>query len=496
MSARAVVPAATAAARIALLERRLGRRVAPAPDPERLEPAPSLLEGDAGRRARLRRALGEEPLLGPDARLRYAFGGGLGEALRRRAPGQDPVPDAVVLPRDEAAVLRLLAEAAALDLAVAVHGRGTQSAPPPRPAGRAGWLALGTEHLVGAPRLDCVRHAVTVAGGVTLGALERALRLRGFTLDADPATPPGRSVGGWLAGGGWDVEGPAPADVLLAARVATPEGVLCAEGADAALLAGSGGRLGVVVEATLRVRARPPVEVGRRLVRPLDEVLAALRTLGEAEPHALAAGADELAAPPAEGRRGWRRPRYADASPTLLGVRVRGDRAARRRALRALRAAAGARAAAAPPDQGFAAAPDAALREALLARGVGLGSVAARAPWTALPDLTCAVRRAVEAALEVHAGGGVVRIRARGAGADVRVALDLLYPVDPAHPVKPWAALREAAAAALHRAGAWTAPVHADTRGGRGLAATARRAYAAAVDPRAVLQASEAREAR
>ncbi|MDX1648837.1 MAG: FAD-binding protein, partial [Myxococcota bacterium] len=323
MIPRAAVPAAEAAARIALLERRLGRRPAPAPDPEPPSASPSRL--DARVRAHLRRALGDEPLRDELARRRYAFGAGLGEDLRRRAPAADPLPDAVVLPADEAALLRLLAEAAAHGLAVSVRGRGTQRGALARPDDRP-WLVLGTGHLVGTPRLDPEARTVTVAGGVPLGEVERAVRGRGFTLDADPATPPDRSVGGWLAGGGWDVEGPAPPDVLVAARVATPEGVLRVDDGETAwgLLAGSAGRLGVVAEATLRVRPRPRGEAGRRQVRPhLAEALAVLRAIGESGaegPDAPAVGLAECAPSASPGARAlrlpFRRRREDEAAPT------------------------------------------------------------------------------------------------------------------------------------------------------------------------------------
>ena len=180
-------------------------------------------------------------------------------------------PARVVSPADAAEVAVVLALAADTGLAVVARGGGghLDRGAPPRALDLVidmGRLAAISEHEPGDMR-------VTVEAGCTLGTLEAALAPSGQWLPLDPAGGSKVSIGGLIAA---DLHGPLrPSqgrvrDLLLGLRLATPEGRLVSGGGKVVknvagydlpkLHVGALGTLGIVVEATFRLRPCPRSE--------------------------------------------------------------------------------------------------------------------------------------------------------------------------------------------------------------------------------------------
>ena len=119
-------------------------------------------------------------------------------------------------------------------------------------------------------RLDAADLVATAGAGCTLGALETQLGAKGAWLALDPPGPPGRTLGGALGCGGG---GPlaagfgAPRDQILGMTFVAGNGQVAKTGGRvvknvagfdlAKLVIGGHGAFGIVVEAHLRLRARP-----------------------------------------------------------------------------------------------------------------------------------------------------------------------------------------------------------------------------------------------
>jgi alkyldihydroxyacetonephosphate synthase len=202
-------------------------------------------------------------------RLRRAVGRSYPDLLRLRAGRLDTAPDAVVTPRDHDDVLRVLRVCAEHDVAVVPFGGGTSVV--------GGLEALRGEHhaviALDLRRLDTVTTdpltlTATFGAGVFGPDAERRLQAQGLTLGHYPQSFEFSTVGGWVAtrSAGQASTGVGRIDELVrSVRAATPAGEMStllvpatAAGPDLRqLLVGSEGALGVITEATLRVRPRP-----------------------------------------------------------------------------------------------------------------------------------------------------------------------------------------------------------------------------------------------
>jgi glycolate oxidase FAD binding subunit len=180
-------------------------------------------------------------------------------------------PDAAVFPGSIEEVSSAIALAAEAGLSVTPWGGGT-AASVGMPSARAGLV-------VGLRRLDRVlEHApgdltVTVEAGTTVAALQAALRDRGQWLSLDPADAERATIGGVLA---TDASGPrrhlygTARDLLIGVTVVTAEGTVVKGGGKVVknvagydlpkLFIGSYGTLGVIVEATFKLRPIPDDE--------------------------------------------------------------------------------------------------------------------------------------------------------------------------------------------------------------------------------------------
>ena len=258
---------------LAELGRRFGRPLARALEPIELDaltlPSSRI---PAGTLERLRGACGASAVrTSAFERVAHSLGRSLPDLLRLRS-GDLPIPcDVVVYPGDEGAVAAVLRIAADSDIAVVPVGGATSvvGGIEPRPrASQRGAIALDVTPLGALLRVDRTSRTATFQAGILGPALEARLREHGFTLGHFPQSFEHSTLGGWIAArssGQFSTRYGALEDLLVAVRVVTPAGVLrtlevprSAAGPDLrALVLGSEGTFGVIVEATLRVAPAP-----------------------------------------------------------------------------------------------------------------------------------------------------------------------------------------------------------------------------------------------
>ena len=205
-------------------------------------------------------------------RVTHAAGRGYHDLVRLRAGDAGGAPDAVVYPGDAAEVGAVLRACVEAQVAVVPFGGGTSVVGGVEPLrGRfPAVVALDLARLDRLLAVDPVSLTATVQPGMTGPALEEALAEHELTLGHFPQSFEFSTVGGWVAtrSSGQASTGYGRIDALvLALRVATPSGEIATRAVPASaagpsvreLLVGSEGTLGVIVEATLRLRARPSV---------------------------------------------------------------------------------------------------------------------------------------------------------------------------------------------------------------------------------------------
>jgi alkyldihydroxyacetonephosphate synthase len=515
------------------LGRRLGRTLARAPAPveiDAIRPPPSKLA--PATLSQLRAACGEDAVrTSAFERITHALGRSLPDLLRLRRGEIDRFPEAVAYPADEGAVAAVLRIAAEADLAVVPFGGGSSvvgGVEPRSGPGQGGALALDTTRLDRLLRLDRDSLTASFQAGVDGPALEAALAAHGLTLGHFPQSFEHSTLGGWIATrsvgqqsdgyGGID-------DLLVAVRMVTPEGVVrtievprSATGPDwNHLVLGSEGVLGVIVEATVRVRPAPRASVIRAMLfRDWAGGLAAVRELhGAGVPLAMARLSDAaetelsllLRRDPARrldpaavalglaARAGW-----GDGRCTLL-YGADGDGGAVRGALRRARAI-GLRHGGLP----LGAAPGRSwrrerfrtpyLREWLLDHGVAVDTMETAFSWSRVAQGHRSVTEALHGALGAHAGTGLAMSHlSHGYRDGACLYFTALWPLDDGRPLEQWAAIKANVTDAIVAAGGTVSHHHgvgadhaawlARERGTLALAAL--RAAKAALDPRGLM---------
>jgi alkyldihydroxyacetonephosphate synthase len=329
-------------------------------------------------------------------RARHAAGSGLADQLRLRAGDLTAAPDAVLVPRHEddvAAVLKLCAEHR-IAASVGVIPRGEHTAV----------VVLDMSEL-NHVTLDMMSGLAQAEAGITGIELDRQLSARGMML---PAALASSTLGGWIA-----QSGGARLDWLHGMRAATPQGLL-AGGLALRIMPGSRGRLGVITNATLRVRALPEKEEHRAWLFPdfasgLAAMRQAMRTgLLNSTMRLSDDGATRFA------RAGhswdlkqrlfdaWLALRRFDGHAARLLVGFAGSdreiRDARKRFASLAKKLGALSLGVAEPPQDFAA-----LQDSLLARGTGMESMDISASWSELPSRYVAVRAALKQAMRAQA---------------------------------------------------------------------------------------------
>jgi alkyldihydroxyacetonephosphate synthase len=226
---------------------------------------------DSSVRARLASTVGEEHVRDDRAaRVGHAAGRSYPDLVRLRTGELAGAPDAVVEPGSADEVRALLAACAAARVAVVPFGGGTSVVGGVEPVadGFPALISLDLSRLDRLIAVDRTSLTATLEGGLFGPAAERLLAAEGVTLGHFPQSFEFSTVGGWVAtrSAGQASTGHGRIDELVEGlRLVAPGGEVTrrpvpatAAGPDVReLLVGSEGVLGVICEATLRVRQLP-----------------------------------------------------------------------------------------------------------------------------------------------------------------------------------------------------------------------------------------------
>ena len=386
-------------------------------------PEPSL---PAAVRERLVSIVGAEHVLDDrEARVKHAAGRSYPDLIRLRSGDGSGAPDAVVLPgtADQvAAVLRACSDA---QVAVVPFGGGT-SVVGGVEAG-AGSISLDLGRMDRLLRVDPVSLTATIEAGMLGPAAEAALAEHGVTLGHFPQSFEHSTVGGWVAtrSAGQASTGYGRIDELVEGlRLVTPVGELSLPTLPASaagpslreLVVGSEGTLGVICEATLRVRRAPATrryegwsfrsfQEGAEAFRVMEQAGASPDVARLSDEHETSVGMAVAAGDSAKEKlaRAYLRARGHEGG-CLAIVGLEGDAEdveARRLSTGAqLRAGGGLALGRAPGDawhRGRFAAPY--LRDDLLDRGVMVETIETATTWASLNSLYSSVGAAIRDAL-------------------------------------------------------------------------------------------------
>jgi alkyldihydroxyacetonephosphate synthase len=222
-------------------------------------------------RARLVDALGAEGVRDDrEARIAHAAGRSYPDLVRIRSGDASSAPDAVALPGSAEQVAATLAACAEHRIAVIPFGGGTSVVGGVEPvrAGMAAAVSLDLSRLAGTVEVDRTSLTARLDAGLLGPEAERRLGAEGVTLGHFPQSFEYSTVGGWVAtrSAGQASSGYGRIDELVEAlRCVAPAGEIGSRAVPASaagpslreLLVGSEGVLGVICEATLRVRPAP-----------------------------------------------------------------------------------------------------------------------------------------------------------------------------------------------------------------------------------------------
>lgn len=192
------------------------------------------------------------------------------------------IPDAVVYPRDEAAVREVLQLAHTLQLGLIPYGGGTNvtaacRCPPDeaRPI-----ISVDMAHMNRVRWIDAHNRIACIEAGATGAQINAVLAQHGFTLGHEPDSYELSTLGGWIAthASGMkknrygNIE-----DIVLDCRVLTPTGdLLRSNSADREsvgfdhrrLVLGSEGRFGIITQALVRIHRLPQQQRHESLIFP------------------------------------------------------------------------------------------------------------------------------------------------------------------------------------------------------------------------------------
>jgi alkyldihydroxyacetonephosphate synthase len=257
-------------------------------------PEPTL-ESEVG--SRLAAVVGKANVLADrEVRVAHAVGRSYPDLVKLRAGDAGSAPDAVVLPGSAAEVSALLEICSEANVAVVPFGGGTSVVGGVEPVreGFAGAISLDLRRLDRVLEVDPRSLTARLEAGLTGPAAEAGLAQHGLTLGHFPQSFEYSTVGGWVAtrSAGQASTGYGRIDELVEGlRCVTPAGELRVPALPASaagpalreLLVGSEGVLGVICDATLRVR---PVPAEHRYegwsFRSFGEGLEALRVMEQA----------------------------------------------------------------------------------------------------------------------------------------------------------------------------------------------------------------------
>ncbi len=205
----------------------------------------------------------------PEVRLRHALGQSLPDWIALRSGRIPAFPDAVAFPESSSDVRDLLRFAQWAGAKIIPYGGGTSVVGHLTPvAGESPVITADLGRMTRLLRLDETSGLATFGAGVAGPDLEAQLRARGLTLGHYPQSFDYSTLGGWVAtrsSGQQSAYYGRIEKTFAGGRLESPEGTLdlpvfpaSAAGPDLReLVLGSEGRLGILTEATVRVRPLP-----------------------------------------------------------------------------------------------------------------------------------------------------------------------------------------------------------------------------------------------
>jgi alkyldihydroxyacetonephosphate synthase len=204
----------------------------------------------------------------PHARTSHALGKAYRDVVRGFRGQFDDPPDAVMRPRDEHELERVLDWACSEDIALIPYGGGTSVVGGVEPRGLERAVSVDVRALDRVLEVDPASRAARIQAGATGPGLEDQLREHGLTLRHFPQSFEYSTLGGWIAtraGGHFATLMTHIDDLVESVRALTPGGWwesrrLPGSGAGPSpdrILIGSEGTLGVITEAWMRVQERP-----------------------------------------------------------------------------------------------------------------------------------------------------------------------------------------------------------------------------------------------
>lgn len=233
---------------------------------------------------------------GPELRLRHARGQSFPDWLAMRSGRLGPFPDAVALPTSHDEVAAALEEARRRGAAVIPYGGGTSVVGHLAvPEGDRPVLSLSLERMDRLLELDETAWLARFGAGTPGPRVEAQLAQHGYLLGHFPQSYDYSTVGGWVvtrSSGQQSLRYGRIEQLFHAGRLATFQGEFRVGGVPASAagpdlreaVLGSEGRLGLLSEATLRIRPLPEREVFHAVFFPgWEQGLAAIRALGQAE---------------------------------------------------------------------------------------------------------------------------------------------------------------------------------------------------------------------
>ena len=233
-------------------------------------------------------ALASQFSAAPLDRLNHCAGKSYADCARMWLRAPPALPDWVVFPENEQAILDVLDWAQAGNVAVIPYGGGSSVCGGVEPAvgpSYAAAVSLDLERLNRVLEVDTVSRAARIQAGALGPELESQLKPHGLTLRHFPQSFEFSTLGGWIAtraGGHFATQYTHIDDFVEATRLVTPSGVmqtrrLPGSGAGPApdrLVLGSEGTLGVVTEAWVRLQATPRFRASASI--QFDDYLAAV----------------------------------------------------------------------------------------------------------------------------------------------------------------------------------------------------------------------------
>jgi alkyldihydroxyacetonephosphate synthase len=216
---------------------------------------------------RLKRAVGADISTEKYDRLTHSLGRSYLDLLNlRRGLIRNP-PDAVVYPKDEREVTKLLSFARANRISVVPFAGGSSvvgGVEPTRPKGVKGAITVDLRRMNRVLDVDTVSLTATVEAGISGPKLEDELNAKGFTLGHFPQSFQFSVLGGWIAtrsAGQVSTKYGKIEDMVESITLVSPTGTLDTKAVPASasgpelkqVLVGSEGTLGVITKAKLRI---------------------------------------------------------------------------------------------------------------------------------------------------------------------------------------------------------------------------------------------------